>query len=46
MSMIAHFRLVAPAVIAEIAEFDDEQMAEFLFPEDEASDTTQDIDKS
>ena len=46
MSMISYFRIVNPSLADDLAQFDDEQMAEFLFPEDEESDTTQDIDKA
>lgn len=46
MSMIAHLRIVAPSIIDTLADYDDEEMVEFLFPDDESSDTTQDLDKS
>ena len=46
MSMIAYFRVVSPTIIDDLATYDDEDMSEFLFPEDEEGDTTQDIDKA
>lgn len=44
--MIAHLRVVEPSTVDALSGYDDEQMAEFLFPEDESSDTTQDLGKA
>jgi hypothetical protein len=46
MSMIGHFRLVPESSLPPLQDYDDEQMADFLFPEDFDSDPTVDIDKS
>lgn len=46
MSMIAHFRLVDPSVANTLDAHDDEEMAQYLYPDGESSETTQDIDKS
>jgi len=46
MSMIAHLRVVEPSIVDTLSGYDDEQMAEFLFPGDDSSDTTQDLDKT
>ncbi len=46
MSMIAHFRLVTPDVVEAIRSYSEDEMAEFLFPDDEELDTTEEIDKA
>jgi hypothetical protein len=46
MSMIGYLRLVSESVVDGLAHFDDEEIAEYLFPDDESSDETLDIDKA